>query len=163
MFNYFILLLFMRFAREQKMTWRKGLGNGFTTLQPVNMNECVCCNQKSSFSSVVCLCLYPLQRSVRSSWRMSSRWRRRGGRPHPWWATWDRWPMPFLNSPCSSRLSKPPPAHSGETKCKPQFPHYYTQALGSFMQICAYFLAWMYISKQHMQIDFIQHLFIFFL
>lgn len=151
------------------MTWRKGLGNGFTTSQPVWiwMNIWMCLllvvTRKAIFSSVVCLCLYPLQRSVRSSWRMSSRWRRRGGRPHPWWATWDRWPMPFLNSPCSSRLSKPPPAHSGETKCKPQFPHYYTQALGSFMQICAYFLAWMYISKQHMQIDFIQHLFIFFL
>ncbi len=145
--------------------FRKWLHN-FATVQRacVNMNEYVntaCCSQKSSFSSVVCLCLYPLQRSVRSSWRMSSRWRRRGGRPHPWWVTWDRWPMPFLNSTCSSHLSKP--AHSGETKRKPPFPHYYTQAVGSFMQICAYFLARMYISKQHViQTDFIQHLFIFF-
>ncbi len=32
-FNYLIVFLFMRFAREQKMTWRKVLGNGFTTLQ----------------------------------------------------------------------------------------------------------------------------------
>lgn len=131
----FFIILFSSFSCNLMIiTRKKGWGNYFTIcvihirvsvqLACVNLNKYVnvCLlpiATRKPLCHVVCLSLCHIQRSVRSNWRVSSRWRRRGGRPHLWWETWDRWPMHFLNSPSSSRLSNPPPAHSGKTKCKP--------------------------------------------